>query len=122
MPPALPLVATDSETDARIFTIGFPRVDETGVTAHIVEKGIDTGRIIYQEKIPVEPDDSVFSLNIRQWLRGSQLIPQIFDLFRKGPVDTSKSGLRSGFKNGNFQGKSFGVKKSLTLINQDFEV
>lgn len=32
MPPALPLVATDIETDARIFTIGFPRVDETGVT------------------------------------------------------------------------------------------
>jgi len=65
-------------------------VKETGVTAHLIDRGIDTGRIIYQEKIAIEPGDSVFSLNIRQWLWGARLIPQILDLFRKGSVDSEE--------------------------------
>ncbi|MBN1869081.1 MAG: hypothetical protein JW847_00675 [Candidatus Omnitrophica bacterium] len=63
-------------------------VKETGVTAHLIDKGIDTGKIVYQEKIRIKPGDTVFSLNIRQWLRGAQLIPQVLDWFREGPVST----------------------------------
>jgi len=65
-------------------------VDETGVTIHLIDKGIDTGRIIYQEKIAVEPDDTVFSLNIRQWLWGARLVPKVLDMYRQGAVDTKE--------------------------------
>jgi len=65
-------------------------VRETGVTVHLIDKGIDTGKIIYQEKIPIEPGDTVFSLNIRQWLRGTELIPQVLDMYRNGTVDTKE--------------------------------
>jgi len=68
-------------------------VEETGVTAHLIDKGIDTGRIICQEKVAVEPGDSVFSLNLRQWMQGAGLIPQILDLYREGPVDSEEQDL-----------------------------
>jgi phosphoribosylglycinamide formyltransferase-1 len=30
-------------------------VDTTGVTVHFVDEGLDTGRVIRQEPVPVEP-------------------------------------------------------------------
>ena len=36
---------------------------EIGVTAHFMEKSIDSGEIIDQRSIPVSPSDSLFSLN-----------------------------------------------------------
>jgi len=65
-------------------------VRETGVTIHLIDKGIDTGRLIYQEKMAIESDDTVFSLNIRQWLRGAELIPQVLDMYRNGNVNTKE--------------------------------
>lgn len=38
---------------------------ETGVTVHLVEEDYDKGRILAQEKVPVEPDDTVNSLAAR---------------------------------------------------------
>lgn len=38
---------------------------ETGVTVHLVEEDYDKGRILAQEKVPVEPDDTVDSLAAR---------------------------------------------------------
>jgi phosphoribosylglycinamide formyltransferase-1 len=34
-------------------------VDTTGVTVHLVDEGIDTGPILRQEQVPVEPRDSL---------------------------------------------------------------
>ncbi len=65
-------------------------VRETGVTVHLIDKGIDTGRVIHQERIAIDPEDTVFSLNLRQWLKGAELIPQILDLFGQGPVESKE--------------------------------
>ncbi len=34
-------------------------VDTTGVTVHLVDEGIDTGPILVQEPVPVEPRDTL---------------------------------------------------------------
>lgn len=38
---------------------------ESGATTHFVDEGVDTGRIIYQETVPVLEDDTVESLSKR---------------------------------------------------------
>jgi methionyl-tRNA formyltransferase len=38
------------------------KVDYTGLTFHVVDKGIDTGPILVQEKIPIEESDTVVSV------------------------------------------------------------
>jgi formyltetrahydrofolate-dependent phosphoribosylglycinamide formyltransferase len=40
-------------------------VDTTGVTVHWVDEGVDTGPVIAQEPVPVEPDDDEESLRAR---------------------------------------------------------
>lgn len=40
-------------------------VDETGVTVHFIDAGVDTGEIIAQRVVPVKADDTVASLAIR---------------------------------------------------------
>jgi phosphoribosylglycinamide formyltransferase-1 len=34
-------------------------VDETGVTVHYVDEGIDTGPVIRQEAVPIEPRETL---------------------------------------------------------------
>jgi phosphoribosylglycinamide formyltransferase-1 len=38
---------------------------ESGATVHYVDEGVDTGRIIIQERVPVEPDDTPDTLAAR---------------------------------------------------------
>lgn len=38
---------------------------ESGMTIHLIDEGVDTGRILLQKSCPVAPDDSVESLKIR---------------------------------------------------------
>ena len=40
-------------------------VDSTGVTVHWVDEGVDTGPVIAQQAVPVEPDDDEESLRAR---------------------------------------------------------
>ncbi len=68
----------------------FHFVKETGTTAHYVDTGIDTGDVICQEKISIDPMDTVFSLNIRQWIKGAQMIPLVLDQIEKGNVKVKK--------------------------------
>ena len=35
---------------------------ETGVTAHYIDSGVDTGRILYQERVPIADDETQLSL------------------------------------------------------------
>lgn len=69
------------------FEVLYEEVRTSGATIHHVDKGIDTGKIIAQEKITVSKDDTVFSLNIRQWMQGAMLLPRVLDSFRMGSVD-----------------------------------
>ena len=41
------------------------KVKETGVTVHFVDCGVDTGKIILQRKVPVLPQDTLETLEIR---------------------------------------------------------
>ncbi|MHC5227461.1 phosphoribosylglycinamide formyltransferase [Enterococcus sp. LJL99] len=40
-------------------------VSKTGVTIHYVDNGVDTGPIIAQEQIPIEPTDTLESLEVK---------------------------------------------------------
>jgi methionyl-tRNA formyltransferase len=52
---------------------------ETGMTVHYMDKGLDTGDIIYQNKIPVLPGDTVDSLYQRIWDACEPLVKQLLD-------------------------------------------
>ncbi len=47
---------------------------ETGVTTFFIEKEIDTGKIIFQEKEPITPDDTAGSLYGRLMAKGASLV------------------------------------------------
>lgn len=49
-------------------------VKETGFTIHYMERKIDTGPIIAQEKLRIRAGDSLFSLNVRLWMHGAKLL------------------------------------------------
>ncbi len=40
-------------------------VDEAGVTVHLVDEGVDTGPILLQERVPVQPGDTAETLHAR---------------------------------------------------------
>ncbi|MGX7091595.1 phosphoribosylglycinamide formyltransferase [Hutsoniella sourekii] len=52
-------------------------VEETGVTIHYVDEGIDTGQIIAQEKLPILPGESLEELETRIHRIEHQLYPQV---------------------------------------------
>ena len=52
-------------------------VPETGATVHYVDAGIDTGPVIRQEAVPVEPGDTVESLRARIQAVEHRLLPQV---------------------------------------------
>jgi len=47
--------------------------DKVGVTIHYIDRGIDTGAIIHQERVPVFADDSLASVYVRCVRRGAEL-------------------------------------------------
>jgi phosphoribosylglycinamide formyltransferase-1 len=51
-------------------------VSETGCTVHYVDDGMDTGPVILQEKIPVQPDDTDKTLHARIQLVEHRLYPE----------------------------------------------
>jgi len=40
-------------------------VAEAGVTVHVVDEGVDTGPVLLQERVPVQPGDTVETLHAR---------------------------------------------------------
>ena len=64
LPPALPLATADIDVGARVFTIGFPRVDEMGVdpklTDGVISKlsGLENDPASYQTTVPIQPGNS----------------------------------------------------------------
>ncbi|RMH55746.1 MAG: phosphoribosylglycinamide formyltransferase, partial [Candidatus Hydrogenedentota bacterium] len=58
----------------RAFAAG---VRETGCTVHYVDAGVDTGEIIAQEKVPVNPEDTLESLAERIHEAEHRLLPQV---------------------------------------------
>ena len=52
-------------------------VSESGATVHLVDAGIDTGRVLAQERVPVEPGDTTETLHARIQALEHRLLPTI---------------------------------------------
>jgi phosphoribosylglycinamide formyltransferase-1 len=52
-------------------------VAETAATVHWVDEGIDTGRVIRAESVPVEPGDTADTLRARVQAAEHRLLPQV---------------------------------------------
>jgi phosphoribosylglycinamide formyltransferase-1 len=52
-------------------------VPEAGCTVHLVDAGVDTGRILGQSKVPVHPGDTAESLHARIQVAEHELYPRM---------------------------------------------
>jgi phosphoribosylglycinamide formyltransferase 1 len=59
---------------------------ETGVTVHFLDEGVDSGPIILQETVPVEPRDTPESLHERIRAVEHRLLPEAVKLYLAGAV------------------------------------
>jgi phosphoribosylglycinamide formyltransferase-1 len=61
-------------------------VPETGVTVHFLDEGIDSGPVILQEAVPVEPEDTAQTLHERIRAVEHRLLPEAVRLYLAGVV------------------------------------
>ena len=61
---------------------------ETGVTTFFIDEKIDTGAIILQERITIQPDENVGELHDKLMDLGSKLVLKTVDLISEGSVET----------------------------------
>jgi phosphoribosylglycinamide formyltransferase-1 len=59
---------------------------ESGATVHFVDEGVDTGKVILQEKVPVEPGDTEDLLAARVLQVEHKILPQAIRLFCEGKL------------------------------------
>lgn len=60
----------------------------TGATVHFVDKGTDTGPIILQKAVEVQPEDTPASLQLRVMQEGEwKILPRAIDLIANGRVE-----------------------------------
>ncbi len=59
----------------------------TGVTVHIVVEEMDAGPIIKQESLPIEPHDTLESLEEKIHKLEHRIYPEVIDLFARGHVE-----------------------------------
>ena len=52
-------------------------VAESGATVHLVDEGVDTGRVLRQEPVPVFPEDTPATLHERIQLVEHRLLPEV---------------------------------------------
>lgn len=62
---------------------------QTGVSTFFIDEKIDTGEMILQEPIAIEPDDNAGSLHDKLMALGSQLVLKTVDLIQQGSVNTT---------------------------------
>ncbi len=61
-------------------------VKVTGVTVHFVDEGVDTGPVILQEPVPIEPSDTPARLRERIHAVEHRLLPEAVRLYRSGAL------------------------------------
>ena len=61
-------------------------IDETGVTVHFVDEGVDTGPVILQETVRVVPGDSPETLHARLQEVEHRLLPEAVRLYLAGAL------------------------------------
>jgi len=60
--------------------------EETGVTVHFIDEGVDTGPVVAQERVAVEPDDTVETLRERLQAVEHELLPEAVRLYLAGAL------------------------------------
>lgn len=63
--------------------------DQTGITVHYIDEDLDTGDIILQETLPIQPDDTLHSLNTRVAQKGSSILVESLEQIRTDSVDST---------------------------------
>jgi phosphoribosylglycinamide formyltransferase 1 len=61
-------------------------VEETGVTVHFVDEGVDTGPVIFQEAVPVLAGDTPETLHARLQAVEHRLLPEAARLYLTGAL------------------------------------
>jgi phosphoribosylglycinamide formyltransferase 1 len=61
-------------------------VAETGVTVHFLDEGVDSGPVILQETVPIEPGDTADTLYERIRAVEHRLLPEAVRLYLAGAV------------------------------------
>ena len=59
----------------------------SGATVHFVEEGVDSGPIVLQESVPVEPGDTEATLSARILVAEHRLYPEAVRLFAEGRLE-----------------------------------
>jgi phosphoribosylglycinamide formyltransferase-1 len=62
------------------------RVAATGITVHIVVSELDSGPVIIQEAVPVDPKDTLESLEAKIHQAEHRIYPKAIDLFARGKI------------------------------------
>lgn len=57
---------------------------ETGVTIHCMDEGVDTGDIVAQSRVPVEPSDTALTLREKLLARAGSLLRETIPRIREG--------------------------------------
>jgi methionyl-tRNA formyltransferase len=69
--------------------------ENCGITVHLVDAGIDTGNILFQERIPLKQNDNFATYPYLQLAKGLQLLKKSIELLREGIQPTVKNDLNS---------------------------
>jgi phosphoribosylglycinamide formyltransferase-1 len=59
-----------------------------GVTVHLIDKGIDSGDILYQEKVTVAPEDTLRGIVLKQQKVGIDLVFKCLEDFNRGKLNS----------------------------------
>ena len=61
--------------------------NETGVTTFLIDQKIDTGRILFQEKVKIKSDDDAGSLHDKLMESGAKLVAHTANIINSGSID-----------------------------------
>ena len=67
-------------------------VKVAGATVHFMDEGMDSGPIVLQAAVPVEPGDTEETLSARILAAGARLYPEAIRLFAEGTLCASREG------------------------------
>ena len=87
--------------------------DNVGVTVHFVDEGIDTGDIIYQEKIPVTSSDSIGSIYGRCKISGCNNMLKAISEIENGTI---KRWQKDGVSGRKYISHEFGLTNYLRVL------
>lgn len=65
---------------------------ESGMSIHLIDEGIDTGKILLQKKCPVLPDDTKETLKARVQALECEWSPKVLEMIEKGEMSMWESG------------------------------